>query len=96
MWTEPHGNLPIVSLQYAAVPIPQLTLLLGLRNMSTKMSIGHSYCHCGQHLTPVYRFPFGQSTQMLPSEATKKLKNQITSLTPTLSPILIEWKRREV
>ena len=42
------------------------------------------------------RFSFGQSTQMLPSEATRKLKNQITNLTPTLSPILIEWKWREV
>lgn len=89
MWTEPHGNLPIYSCPNSPTHVTAWPREYEHKNVRRTLILSLWPASC-------LRFSFGQSTQMLPSEATRKLKNQITNLTPTLSPILIEWKWREV
>lgn len=99
MWTEPHGNLPIFAYSSWGCPNSPTHITAWPQEYEQKLSTGHSYCLCGQHLAPVLDSPWSIQTilKMLPSEVTRRLKTRLPTSHPTLSPhSLIEWKWREV
>ena len=81
-WKPSHLQLTVVG----AVPIPQLTLLPGLRNMSAKMSIGHSHCLCGQHLAPVLDSPLVSPHRCYRQKQPESLKTRLPTSHPHCLP----------